>query len=284
MFKKLLWLVFLAALALTNGCCVDDLAPMEPGRWKTFAQLEADLRMITEAGYSRVCLFDLKSIQDYPDPRYIPLLRQYADDGLEITVYVQEVDPDQRTVELVRSVGASSVIVYEEDLLALFNEAGIRAAWWSCVAYPASHADRLKYLGWPDLRSEVVRRDIANWAVRVPDGVDGGLSLDYVRWNEVGGGRTAEQVTDLLRRIDANWRLKGDSPQSAAVYPYLDRWPRSGGALSVGQRWDEWLQYGLVDFVYPMAYISEDIPSHIDEWASYDVSRIVPCLSVANYD
>jgi hypothetical protein len=284
MRKGILLLAILWALMLVTSCQVGDSGSNVGGRWKTFSQLKADLRAITRAGYSRVCLFDLRDIRDYPDPRYVSLLKQYADDGLEITIYVQQIEPEQATLELVQSIGASSVILYESDLLDLFSRAAVTTFWWSGVAYPPNHADYPDYFGWPDLRNEGVRQGIADWASQVPQEVDGGLSLDYIRWNEVGNGRTAEQVTDLLQRIKANWDMVGRGTLSAAVYPYLGKGPENGGALSVGQEWDGWLEQGLLDFVYPMAYISEDIPDHIKEWASYDASRIVPCLSVAHYD
>jgi hypothetical protein len=229
-----------------------------------------------------VCLFDLKSIRDYPDSRYIPLLKKYADNGLEITVKVQGVEPSQETLDLVHSIGASSTIVYERELLALFNEAGLETYWWSGTAYPPNHTDRSQYMDWPDLRSEQVREEIAHWAVQIPE-VHGGLALDYIRWNEVGDGRNAEQVTDLVRRIRAGWDVTGNGYLTASVYPYLGRHPDDGGALSVGQEWDDWLESGLVDFVYPMAYQSEDIPYHLREWGTYDKERIVPCLSVIDF-
>jgi hypothetical protein len=226
-----------------------------------------------------VCLFDLKAIRGFPDPRYISLLKKYADKGLDITVYVQDIEPSQETLDLAYSIGVSSVIVYEEDLLTLFKDAGMRTHWWSGTAYPPNHTNRLQYMDWPDLRSEEVREDIADWAVQIPD-VDGGLSLDYIRWNEVGDGRNAVQVTDLLQRIRANWDVTGNGPLSVAVFPYRGRFPDDGGALSVGQKWDEWLESGLVDFVYPMAYRSEDLPKFIREWDTYDTDKIIPCLSV----
>ena len=252
-------------------------------QWKPYAQLKSDLRKITKAGYSKVCLFDLKSIRDYPDSRYVPLLKKYADKGMEITVYVQDVEPSQETLDLVESMGVSSVILYERDLLTLFKEEGIETYWWSGTAFPPNHTARLQYMDWPDLRSEKVREDIANWVVQIPE-VDGGLSLDYIRWNQVGDGRNAEQVTDLLRRIRTNWDMNGNGTLSAAVFPYLGRFPDDGGALSVGQKWDEWLEAGLVDFVYPMAYQSEDIPYYIGEWEeAYDRRKIIPCLSIMDY-
>jgi hypothetical protein len=261
-----------------------EVVYLAPGQqWKTFSQVEADLKAITDAGYSKVCLFDLKSIQGYPDPRYVPLLRRYADGGLEITVYVQEVVPDQTTLNLARQIGASSAIVYERDLLSLFKAAEMKTYWWSIVADPLKHPDQPKYMEWIDLRSESVRQDVARWAVQIPQEADGGLSLDYIRWNQVGSGRTADQVTDLVRRIRANWNALGNGPLSAAVYPNLGQDPSDGGALSVGQKWNEWLKDGLLDFAYPMAYESKDIPQLIKEWESYDWHRIIPCLSVIDF-
>jgi hypothetical protein len=90
-----------------TSCPVGDPGSVYQGLadpWKTFSQLKTDLKTITDAGYSKVCLFDLHSIQDYPDPRYISLLKKYADAGLEITVYVQQVEPNQDTLDLVQSI------------------------------------------------------------------------------------------------------------------------------------------------------------------------------------
>jgi hypothetical protein len=281
MKNRFLLLVVFIVLVIVPSCRVGERGL--GSEWKSQAQLKADLRKITKAGYSKVCLFDLKSIHEYPDARYISLLKKYAQNGLQITVYVQDVEPSQDTLDLVHSIGASSVIVYERDLLELFRGAGVKTVWWSGTAYPPNHAARLQYMGWPDLRNEEVREDIANWAVQIPD-VDGGLSLDYIRWNEVGDGRNAEQVTDLLRRIRINWDMNGNGPLSVAVFPYLGRYPDDGGALSVGQKWDEWLEDDLVDFVYPMAYNSKDIPAHLKEWETYGTDRVVPCLSVIDFD
>lgn len=252
-------------------------------RWKSFDQLAADLESVVQAGYTSVVLFDLISIRDYPDPRYVPLVRGYAERGIEISVYAQYVQGDQAAVDLVQALGASTVIVYDRELLTTFRGAGIRARWWSAVGYPLRHPDVPSYLGWPDLRSEQIRAELASWAATVPAEVDGGLSLDYIRWNEVGAGRDAAQVTDLAQRIRANWNALGRGELSAAVYPYLGESPADGGALAVGQRWNEWLAAGLIDYAYPMAYESDALPHQIEEWATYDRSRIIPCLSLEDF-
>ncbi len=270
---------------LLNGCRTGQASSAGSGqveRWKSYAQLEADLKIVTNAGYERVCVFDLKSIGNYPDPRYIALLAQYAAQGTELTVFVQEIAPDQTTLDLVRRIGASSVILYDKDLWALFEESHLKTSWWSGVAFPPRHKERPQYKGWPDLRSDQIRQDIANWAVQTPQ-VDGGLVLDYIRWNQVGDGRNAEQVVDLVRQIRAKWNSVGSGPLAAAVFPYLGQSPSDGGALSVGQEWNKWLQEGLVDLVYPMAYISQDIPWLIQQWKPYDKHTLVPCLSVIDY-
>ncbi|HDQ70507.1 MAG TPA: hypothetical protein ENN19_00220 [Chloroflexi bacterium] len=245
-------------------------------------QLQTDLEIVTAAGYSRVCLFDLEAIRDYPDPGYVPLLKAYANRDLDITVYVQKVEANQETLDLVWAIGASRVILYEVDLLNLFQAAGVKTDWWSGVAYSYNHLKRPQYLGWPDLRGEQMRQELADWAMQMPP-ITGGLSLDYIRWNKVGDGRTAGQVTDLVQKIRHNWDAAGQGSLSAAVYPYLGASPNYGGALSVGQAWDEWLDDGLLDWVYPMAYDSEHLGSYIKEWAGYDTSKIVPCLSVINF-
>lgn len=277
-----LLLVIPLALGLAPRCRAHHPTPDD--QWKSFRQLKADLRAVSKAGYTKVCLFDLQSIRNHPDSRYISFLEEYSEKKeLEITVYVQSVEPDQDTLDLVERIGASSVIVYDEQLLTLFREAGIKTTWWAGTAYPPNHFELQQYREWPDLRSEQVRQEIADWVVQAPK-AEGGLSLDYIRWNEVGKGRNAEQVTDLLRRIRTNWDMNGSGALSAAVFPFLGRFPDDGGALSVGQKWDEWLEEGLVDFVYPMAYNSESIPIHLEEWESYDAQRVIPCLSVIDYD
>ncbi len=245
--------------------------------------LKTDLQMIQQAGYKRVCLFDLQAIRDYPDPAYISFLRQYADKGIEITVYVQDVPADQETINLFRAIGATRAIIYERELLEIFQTTQISVSWWAGVAFPYNHTERPQYMSWPDLRSEQMREELADWAVQIPASVDGGLSLDYIRWNQVGDGRTAEQVTDLVQKIRDRWDQAGHGRLSAAVYPYLGNSPRHGGALSVGQKWNEWLDNGLVDWVYPMAYNSQDLAAHIREWKSYDPTKIVPCLSLMDY-
>lgn len=257
--------------------------PQVPPPWKPLTLLKTDLQMIQQAGYKRVCLFDLQAIRDYPDPAYISFLRQYADKGIEITVYVQDVPADQETINLFRAIGATRAIIYERELLEIFQTTQISVSWWAGVAFPYNHTERPQYMSWPDLRSEQMREELADWAVQIPASVDGGLSLDYIRWNQVGDGRTAEQVTDLVQKIRDRWDQAGHGRLSAAVYPYLGNSPRHGGALSVGQKWNEWLDNGLVDWVYPMAYNSQDLAAHIREWKSYDPTKIVPCLSLMDY-
>jgi hypothetical protein len=279
-FLLIIWII----AALLQGCTVSQ-DPPQPNTWKSFWQLNKDLKIVTAAGYSQLCLFDLKSLRDYPDSKYIPLLKSYADEGIQITVYVQEMEANEKTLQLAQSIGASAVILYEKDLLTLFKEAGYQTYWWAGVAYPRDHSDLPTYLGWPDLRSAAVRQNIADWVIEnyQKADTDGGVSLDYIRWNRVGDGREAEQITDLVQRIRSEWLEVGKGSVTAAVYPYMGKDPSYGGALSVGQQWDQWLKNGLIDVAYPMAYKSQDIPVQLKEWAAYDKQKIVPCLSVMNY-
>ncbi len=244
---------------------------------KSPSRLEAELALLEAAGYTRLCLFDLSGLHQHPTrDLYVRLLRAYADRGWEIAIYVQEIDP-AIALELVDKIGASSILVYEREMMQAFAGSGIEVWWWSGAAYPRNHPHRPTYRGWPDLRQAAVRTDIAAWIVEsAPPQIDGGIALDYIRWNEVGEEREAEMVTDLVRRV----RLRWEGPLSAAVYPYVGESPRHGGALSVGQQWDVWLEEDLVDFVYPMAYTSADLPYLIEAWASYEQESIVPCLSV----
>lgn len=260
---------------------VKDQSAFTLSGWKTPQQLASDLETVIQGGYSNLCLFDLQGLWEYPDPQYVSLLKQYAERGVKLTIYVQDLSPNQTILDFTRYVGAASVIVYNEDASALFKDAGFKTYWWAGAAYPPNHTDLPQYFAWPDLRSEAVREAIADWAVKVPEGVDGGLSLDYIRWNGVGNGRTADQITDLLLKIRSRWSVVGKGELSAAVYPYLGKNLQDGGALSVGQEWNRWLEEGLVDFVIPMAYQSSDIPWLVsDEWKAYDKNKVVPCLSV----
>jgi len=260
----------------------ESVTPEKTEPWKPFSQLDTDLKTIVNAGYAEICLFDLKSLRDYPDPRYLTLLTQYAIGGIEFTVFVQDIEPTQETIDLVKRIGITSVILSQKDSAVVFEQAQLRIAWWRGVAYPPNHKTRPQYEGWPDLRSEQVRQDIADWAVQIPS-VGDSLVLDYIRWNGIGNGRNAEQVTDLVRRIRAQWGLAEKGTLSAAVFPYLGTGPNDGGALSVGQKWNEWLEDGLLDSVYPMAYISQDIPWLVEQWKPYDKHKLAPCLSVIDY-
>ena len=278
MRRKLARWSALLGVSICFCACIAQAQTVEEALERELApsRLEADLALLEAADYTSLCLFDLTGIHQHPDrDAYVQLLRAYADRGWDIAIYAQEIDP-ATALELVDEIGAPTILVYEREVLQAFAGSDVTVWWWSGAAYPRNHPDRPAYKGWPDLRQEEVRADIAAWIVEtVPSQVDGGLSLDYIRWNEVGAGREAEMVTDLVRRVRAQW----DGPLSAAVYPYIGESPRHGGALSVGQRWDVWLEEDLVDFVYPMAYASEDLPSLIAVWASYEQDSIVPCLS-----
>jgi len=288
MWLKIVLLVVLASLLFTGACnrifqeqdLESTVVSEGQNSWKAFSQLEEDLALLEGAGYTSVCLFDLNGISHHPDrDLYIELLREYVGRNWDIALYIQNVDP-ATALNLVDNIGASSVILYEEEILQAFSGSGIKTWWWSGAAYPVNDLDRPMYRGWSDLRKEEVRAEIADWIVgKVPEQIDGGLSLDYIRWNAVGDGREAYMVTDLVQRVRDQWQ----GPLSAAVYPYLGKSPRHGGALSVGQQWNLWLENDLVDFAYPMAYESEDLPAFIEEWKLYAKDKIVPCLSVENY-
>lgn len=270
----------ITVLALSAATCSSDSSEevfAEVAATKPYEQLVSDLAQVTAAGYRKIGIFDLKGIGDTGNAAYFDLIRSYADQGVEIAVFVQGMKSSS-AVELARKIGASSAIVRSTTLERELRNAGLKTVWWSLVAYPETAADLPFYMGWPDLRDDGVRSALAERAVDSPV-TGGGRNLDYVRWNRTDQQRTNEQVTDLVRRIRAAGSRGG--PLSADVYPYLGGGNGDGGARDVGQRWDLWLAEGLVDEVYPMAYLSADLPWLIPQWAPYG-SRVVPVVSAVD--
>jgi hypothetical protein len=251
-------------------------------RWKPYDQLARDIETVVGDGYRRICIFDLKTVRDHPDARYRELLRQTAARGVEIAVYAQEMAADRATLDLARQIGAREIIAYEKPLLELFAGAGFRITWWALIGYPSAHPELKNWEGWIDLRDRETRVELTRLALTPPLPVAGGISLDYIRWNKAGAGRSAEQVTDIVSRIHRRLTARGAGPLSAAVYPYVGKSASHGGSLSVEQEWHLWLKEGLLEFAIPMAYESEDIPRLLGEWRPYR-ERIVPALSVMNY-
>lgn len=270
------------ALAAAALLALASCRPAAAESWKPYPQLARDLETLVGAGYRRICIFDLKSVRDYPDLRYRELLRQTAARGVEIAVYAQELPADRGTVELARAIGARGVIAYEPPLLELFAGAGFRTTWWAIIGYPRAHPDLKTHEGWIDLRDRETRVELARRALALPPSADGGIALDYIRWNRAGAGRSAEQVTDVVSRIRRRLTARGLGPLAAAVYPYVGKNASYGGSLAVGQEWHLWLRDGLLDFVIPMAYESDDLPRLLGEWRPFG-ERVVPCLSVQDF-
>ena len=254
--------------------------PSDGGSAKPVSQIKDDLSLVVSAGYTKICLFHMKAIRDMDDGELYSFLKSYAARGVEISVFVKDMSASE-AIDTARRIGATTLITWNRSDADTFSMQGFKTAWWSLVAYPERNQSMPTYMGWPDLRQEQVRRDIAGRVLSEPALASSGLNLDYIRWNAIGDGRTADQVTDLLRKIRAGWsRARG--ALSVDVYPYLGTGEGDGGAGDVGQPWGRWLSEGLVDKVYPMAYISEDLPWMVPQWAPYGTGRVVPVLSVVD--
>lgn len=94
------------------------------------------------------------------------------------------------------------------------------------------------------------------------------------KWEEYRKGLVTEFVRELREAVK---RVKGDVMLSSAVYY------RKSSADGVLQDWYGWLEEGIVDFVAPMAYVSdEELERALQEWKSADplLERIVPGLSI----
>jgi hypothetical protein len=82
-----------------------------------------------------------------------------------------------------------------------------------------------------------------------------GIHLDYVRWSSKSDAeRQPELITAFVR--DVSHRVKKARPGillSAAVFPSYPSCRKD-----VGQDWNDWLDYGLVDYVLPMNYTADE--------------------------
>ncbi len=94
------------------------------------------------------------------------------------------------------------------------------------------------------------------------------------KWEE----NRKQLVTEFVRELrEAVKRVRGDLVISSAVYY------RKSSADRVLQDWYGWLKEGIVDFVAPMAYVSdEELKNALQEWKHADptLERIIPGLSI----
>jgi hypothetical protein len=116
-----------------------------------------------------------------------------------------------------------------------------------------------------------------------------GVLLDVIRWPGTGETRPDWGWPDVFSAGDimsAVWQVyravKADSPDTQVVASVM--------AVNLGryhgQHWVEWLDAGIIDHVYPLAYVEDD-PAGLDylrsltqAWAMLDRGMVTPTLKV----
>ncbi|MEN6458526.1 MAG: family 10 glycosylhydrolase [Thermoguttaceae bacterium] len=100
-------------------------------------------------------------------------------------------------------------------------------------------------------------------------------TLRMTKWAEYRKSTVSALVRDVYGRAKA---AKPKAQITAAVFTPL------ATAEDLCQDWPNWLREGIIDFVVPMAYTSDDreLARQIDEWKTIDpqLDRIVPGLSI----
>jgi hypothetical protein len=147
--------------------------------------------------------------------------------------------------------------------------------WWCIGTAPRDVTFRARY---PEL-------DIA----RLPRYDPTGVLLDVIRWPGTGETRPDWGWPDVFSAGDimsAVWQVyravKADSPDTQVVASVM--------AVNLGryhgQHWVEWLDAGIIDHVYPLAYVEDD-PAGLDylrsltqAWAMLDRGMVTPTLKV----
>jgi uncharacterized lipoprotein YddW (UPF0748 family) len=98
------------------------------------------------------------------------------------------------------------------------------------------------------------------------------------QWNAFREKSVSALVQDVYQRVK---QVKPEVQVSAAVYR------KKSWAVNVFQDWYAWLSDGYIDFVVPMAYVSEtsSLERLVDEWQADGVlDQIVVGLAVADFD
>lgn len=111
---------------------------------------------------------------------------------------------------------------------------------------------------WLDASLEVNRAHVAAIAREILQRYDvDGLQMDYIRFPEIHGvARTSQSVfiDDAVTRIRAELRrAQPTKPLSASVFYHLGR-----ARNDMGQDWTTWGRRGLVDFLCPMNYTTDN--------------------------
>lgn len=156
---------------------------------------------------------------------------------------------------------------------------GQHPEWNARLNYSQVDDDWLDYAV-PKARSFVA--DVAQEIVSQYD-VDGVL-MDYIRWKSEWYSRAPLSADDVSLTVEGVYnRVKRirEIPVTASVFRN-----EYSGELA-GQMWYEWLSESYIDYVTPMAYVSDsELRTHLDEWneSGHFPERIIPRLSVAWFD
>ena len=203
---------------------------------------------------------------------------------------------------------------YNNEALYASNYITPRA--YDAFAYfvPEAHKRNIKvfalcvcaYIGWPDnsawnaaLNYSCVSTSWLDFAIAaaraflcdvvdelVSDHSVDGILLDYCRWNndyyDAGCGEVQIFASDISQTVqDIYAEVAGRVPLAASVYRHVNagHW--------IGQYWDDWLDGGYIDYVTPMAYVTDTeledtcIPSW--QGTGHFPDRIIPRLSTVDF-
>ena len=96
------------------------------------------------------------------------------------------------------------------------------------------------------------RDEVAGWAERIARDYEvDGIHLDYVRWSSKSDAeRQPELITAFVR--DVGRRIRKVRPGILLTTAVFPSYPDCRD--DVGQDWNDWLDYGIVDYVLPMNY------------------------------
>ncbi|MDH4187384.1 MAG: hypothetical protein OEV08_10325 [Nitrospira sp.] len=147
--------------------------------------------------------------------------------------------------------------------------------WNTRLNYPAVDDDWLDF-ALPEARFFVA--DVAEELVTNYD-VDG-ILLDYIRWRSTWFESANLSADDISLTVQGVYeRVKAIRPVDVTASVFESRWSAEGA----GQMWYDWLSNGYIDYVTPMAYVSDSyLQVLLNQWldTGYSPERIIPRLSV----
>jgi len=135
---------------------------------------------------------------------------------------------------------------------------------------------------WLDFALPEARSFVADVAEEIVTNYDvDGILLDYTRWESGwfdSAGLSADDVSLTVEGVYDRVKAVRSVPVTASVF-------RSRQSASwAGQMWGDWLAGGYVDYVTPMAYVSDsELQTLFNDWrdSGYFPERIIPRLSTA---